>query len=69
MTIKAQKIQDYINSGETEIDVTTVEGICNAFTGEIVGNVKTDTDGSYYITVRDAEDNHFDVHLSKVDLP
>lgn len=67
--IKAEIIQEYIDSGRTEIDVSELQDICLAFTGHIVGDVKTDTDGSFYVTVRDAEDNHFDVDLDEIHIP
>lgn len=62
-------ITEYLNNGNLEVDVSEVKGVCYAFTGSIEGGVKTDTDGSKYVTVSDLEGNYYDVDISKIDLP
>tara|TARA_Y100001938_G_C7909892_1_gene339066 strand:+ start:199 stop:417 length:219 start_codon:yes stop_codon:yes gene_type:complete len=63
-------ITEYLDSGNLEVDVNEVEGLCCAFTGLVCeGGVKTDTDGSKYVTVSDLEGNYYDVDISKIDLP
>jgi hypothetical protein len=69
-TEKEIMITEYLNSGNLEVDVSKVEGVCYAFTGLICkGGVKTDNDGSKYVTVSDLEGNYYDVNISKIDLP
>ena len=62
-------INNYLNNGYCEVDVSKVDGVCNAFTGNLTNEgVKTDTDGSKYVTVTDLEGNFFDVGIDRIDF-
>ena len=62
-------INNYFNNGYCEVDVSKVDGVCNEFTGNLTNEgVKTDTDGSKYVTVIDLEGNFFDVGIDKIDF-
>lgn len=65
--IKKETINKYLET-DTEVDVTDSND-WHSFTGSVSGKVKTDTDGSYYVTVIDCEENAFDVPLEYIDLP
>ena len=74
MTMKKSEkeiaINNHLNNGYCEVDVSKVDGVCNAFTGNLTNEgVKTDTDGSKYVTVTDLEGNFFDVGIDRIDLP
>lgn len=66
---KEMLIKQQLKLGFDEVDVTAVEGEHGAFTGFITQEgVKTDTDGSKYVSVVDQDNDCFDVDIQYIDF-
>jgi hypothetical protein len=62
-------INNHYLNGYCKVDVSKVDGVCNEFTGNLTNEgIKTDTDGSKYVTVTDLEGNFFDVGIDRIDF-
>jgi len=67
-SLSIEKLNEWLESYGA-VEVSEVDGVCNDFSGFVEDDkVKTDTDGSLYLTVLDQEDNGFDVPLTHIGL-
>ena len=56
-------LQFYLDNGFTLVEVSHIDNLCETFVGNVEGDIKTDTDGSKYVTVCDQEDNWYDIDI------